>query len=115
MGFVTHLPRTSRGPDAMWVIVDQLTKLAIFLAMWMTFTLDESCRLYMREIIWLHGVPVSIVSDQDPDSFLEEFPTSHGDTVDDEHRFSSLEGQSVEEDHPDFRRHATSMCPRSQG
>ena len=45
------------------------------------------------------------------DSFLGEFPTSHGNTVDDEHYFSSSDGRSVGEDHLDFRGHATSMRP----
>ena len=66
MDFVTHLPRTPRRHDVVWVIVDRLTKSAHFLAVRMTFTLDELCRLYIREIVWLHGVPVSIVSDRDP-------------------------------------------------
>ena len=66
MDFVTHLPWTSPGHDAMWVIVDRFTKSAHFLAVWMTFTLEEFCRLYIREIVWLHGIPVSIVSDWDP-------------------------------------------------
>ena len=66
MDFVTHLPRTSRKHDAVWVIVDRLAKSTHFLAVLMTFTLEEFCRMYIREIVWLHGVPVSIVSDQDP-------------------------------------------------
>ena len=65
MDFVTHLPWTSRGHDAVWVIVDWLTKLAHFLAVRMTFTLKEFYRLYVREIVRLHGVSVSIVSDRD--------------------------------------------------
>ena len=65
-GFVTHLPWTPQGHDAVWVIVDQLTKLAHFLVVRMTFTLERFCRLYIREIVLLHGVPVSIVSDRDP-------------------------------------------------
>ena len=48
-----------------WVIVDRLTKSAHFLAMRMTFTLERLCRLYIREIVRLYGVPVSIVSDRD--------------------------------------------------
>ena len=64
--FVTHLPWTQQKHDAVWVIVDRLTKSAHFLAVWMTFSLERFCRLYIREIVWLHGVPVSIVSDRDP-------------------------------------------------
>ena len=66
MDFVTHLPRTSQIHDAVWVIVDWLTKSAHFLAMRMAFTLERFCRFYIREIVRLHGVPVSIVSDRDP-------------------------------------------------
>ena len=36
---------------------------------------------------------------------------SHGDTVDDEHNFLSLDRRSVTEDHTDVRGHATGMCP----
>ena len=76
MDFVTHLPQKPRRHDVVWVIVDRLTKSAHFLAVWMTFTLEEFCQLYIREIIRLHGVPVSIVLDRDPryDTLLEEFP-----------------------------------------
>ena len=72
MDFVTHLPRAPRMHDAVWVIVDRLTKSAHFLAVRMTFTLEELCRLYIREIVRLHGVLVSIVSDRDP-RFMAHF------------------------------------------
>ena len=49
-----------------WVIVDRLTKSTHFLAVRMTFSLQRFCRLYIREIVWLHGIPMSIVSDRDP-------------------------------------------------
>ena len=65
----------------MWVIVNQLTNSAHFLAVWMTFTLKIFCKLYIREIIRLHGVPVSIVSDRDPGfttHFLESFQRAMG-------------------------------------
>ena len=47
MDFVTHLPRTLQGQDAVWVIVDRVTKLAHFLAVRMTFTLERFCQLYI--------------------------------------------------------------------
>ena len=72
MDFVTHFPWTSQKHDAVWVIVDWLPKLAHFLAMQMTFTLEEFCRLYIRESLQLHGVPVSIVLDRDP-RFMTHF------------------------------------------
>ena len=64
MDFVTQFPQTSRGHNAVWVIVDRLTKSAHFLAMRMTFTLEEFYRLYIREIVRLHRVTVSIVSNR---------------------------------------------------
>ena len=72
MDFVTHLPRTSRGHDAVWVIVEQLTKSTHFLVVRMTFTLEKFCKLYIREIVRLHGVPMSIVLDRDP-KFMAHF------------------------------------------
>ena len=72
MDFVTYLPRTSRGHDAVWVILDRLTKSAHFLAVRMTFTMETFCRLYIREIVRLHGVSVSIVLDRDP-RFIAHF------------------------------------------
>ena len=75
MDFVTHLPRTSRTSwkhDAMWVIVDRLTKSVHFLAVQMTFTMEEFYKLYMREIIRLHGVLVSIVLGRDT-KFMAHF------------------------------------------
>ena len=61
MDFVTHLPRTPQAHDAVWVIMDRLTKSAHFLAVRMTFTLEEFCRLYIGVIVQLHGVSVSII------------------------------------------------------
>ena len=72
MDFVTHLPRTPRRHDEVWVIVDRLTKSTHFLVVWMTFKLKELCLLYMREIIRLHGVPFSFISDRDP-RFMTHF------------------------------------------
>ena len=66
MDFMTYLPRTLRRCDVVWVIVDWLTKSVHFLAVWMTFPLEEFYWLFMQEIVRLHGLSVSIVSDKDP-------------------------------------------------
>ena len=66
MDFMTHLPRTSQGHDTVWVIVDWLSKSTHFLDMGMTFTMEEFYRLYIPEIVRLHGVLISIVSDRNP-------------------------------------------------
>ena len=72
MDFVTGLPRTPEGHDAIWVIVDRLTKSAHFLAFKLGLALDGLARLYIGEVIRLHGMPVSIVSDRDP-RFVSHF------------------------------------------
>jgi hypothetical protein len=66
MDFVSGLPRASSGQDAAWVIVDRLTKTAHFLPIRMTYSMDRLAELYIKEIVRLHGIPVSIVSDRDP-------------------------------------------------
>ena len=66
MDFVTGLPRTQRQHDAIWVIVDRLTKSAHFLPINVEDSLEKLAQLYVDEIVRLHGVPVSIVSDRDP-------------------------------------------------
>ena len=66
MDFVTRLPRGKKGNDAIWVVVDRLTKFALFLPMKMTDLVDKLAKLYVNEVIRLHGVPVSIISDRDP-------------------------------------------------
>ena len=65
MHFVMKLPRTSRGHDAIWVIVDRLTKSAHFLPIRETYSMEQLARLYMNEIVTRHGVPISIISDRD--------------------------------------------------
>ena len=65
MDFVSGFPQTTRGHNAVWVIVDRLTKSAHFLGMKTTNTTKTLSQLYIREIVRLHGVPLSIVSDRD--------------------------------------------------
>ncbi|GJT63734.1 putative reverse transcriptase domain-containing protein [Tanacetum coccineum] len=65
MDFVTKLPKTSLGQDTIWVIVDRLTKSAYFLPMKETDSLEKLTRQYLKEVVLRHGVPVSIISDQD--------------------------------------------------
>jgi hypothetical protein len=72
MDFVVGLPRTPRGKDAIWVVVDQLTKSAHFIPMKTTNSAEELVPLYMIEVLRLHGVPKSIVSDRDS-KFVPKF------------------------------------------
>ncbi|GJX49965.1 putative reverse transcriptase domain-containing protein [Tanacetum coccineum] len=64
MDFVTKLPKTSIGQDIIWVIVDRLIKSAYFLPMKETDLMEKLTRQYLKEVVSRHGVPVSIISDQ---------------------------------------------------
>ncbi|GJS39526.1 putative reverse transcriptase domain-containing protein [Tanacetum coccineum] len=65
MDFMTKLPRTSSGHDTIWVIVGRLTKCAHFLLMHEDYKMDRLARLYLKEIVARHGVPISIILDRD--------------------------------------------------
>ncbi|GKA47236.1 reverse transcriptase domain-containing protein, partial [Tanacetum coccineum] len=65
MDLITKLPRSRSGHDAIWVIVDRLTKSAHFLAIREDFNTEKLARLYIDVIVARHGVPVSIISDRD--------------------------------------------------
>ena len=64
MDFIIGLPRTTDEYDAIWVIVDRPTNSAHFLPYKMTHTLEELAKLYVREIVRLHGIPRSIISNR---------------------------------------------------
>ena len=66
MDFVFDFPLTQSKHDAVWVIVDRLTKSAHFLPVRLDYFMDRLVELYVSEIIKLHGIPLSIVSDRDP-------------------------------------------------
>ena len=66
MDFVARLPRTLGGNNVIWVIVDRLTKSTHFLPMKVNFSMDCLVSLYIKKIVRMHGVLVSIVSDRDP-------------------------------------------------
>ena len=65
MDFVTGLPRSQRGNTVIWVIIDRLTKSAHFVPVRDTYGANKLSKMYVREIIRLHGVPVTITCDRD--------------------------------------------------
>ena len=65
MDFITKLLRTTKGFDAIWVIIDRLTKSAHFMAIRESSSAEKLADVYVREIVARLGVPVSIVSDRD--------------------------------------------------
>nr|GEY48739.1 putative reverse transcriptase domain-containing protein [Tanacetum cinerariifolium] len=66
MDFVTKLPKSSQGYDTIWVIVDRLTKSAIFTPIRETDPMDKLERIYLKEVVTRHGIHVLIISDRDP-------------------------------------------------
>ena len=81
MDFIDGLPRARRGNESILVMVDRLTMSAHFIAVKSTRSASSLAEIYMREIVRLHGVPVSIVCDRDPiftSQFWKAFQESLG-------------------------------------
>ncbi|KAJ9542679.1 LOW QUALITY PROTEIN: hypothetical protein OSB04_029185 [Centaurea solstitialis] len=81
MDLITKLPKTPRKFDAIWVIVDRLTKSALFLAIRESSTAEQLAEIYVKEVVSRHGVPVSIMSDRDvrfTSRFWERFHSELG-------------------------------------
>ena len=72
MDFVSGFPLTQRKHDSVWVIVDRLAKSTHFLPVRLDYSMDRLVKLYVKEKVRLHGIPLSIVSDHDP-SFTSRF------------------------------------------
>ena len=66
MDFLVGLSRCQSCYDLIWVIVDRLTKSSHFLPMKNSDSIEKLAELYVKEIVQLHGTPISIVSDRDP-------------------------------------------------
>src|SRR5688572_9266732 len=64
MDFVVGLPKSKRHFDFIWVIVDRMTKSAHFLPVKTSYSSEYYAKLYIREIVKLHGVPLSIIFDR---------------------------------------------------
>ena len=63
-GFRGWSPKTLGKFDSIWVIVDKLTKSGHFIPVKVTYNAEKLAKLYISEIIRLHGVPLSIISDR---------------------------------------------------
>ncbi|KAD3639978.1 hypothetical protein E3N88_29201 [Mikania micrantha] len=68
MDLVIGLPKTFKKNNVIWVIVDRLSKSAHFLPIQQEFSISKLSDVFTKEIVKLHGTPVSIMSDRDPRS-----------------------------------------------
>nr|GFA71246.1 reverse transcriptase domain-containing protein [Tanacetum cinerariifolium] len=72
MDFIMKLLKSSQGYDTIWVIVDRLTKSAIFIPMREIDLIEKLARMYLKEVVTRHEIPISIICDRDP-RFVSNF------------------------------------------
>ncbi|WVZ63251.1 hypothetical protein U9M48_012896 [Paspalum notatum var. saurae] len=88
MDFVVGLPRTQKGYNSIWVVVDRLTKVAHFIPVNTTYSGARLAELYISRIVCLHGVPKKIISDRGS-QFTSRFWEQLHDSLDTKLRFST--------------------------
>lgn len=115
-GICYGLPRTKNQHDVIWTIVDRRTKSSHFLAIKMTNAFVKLSWLYIRLIILLHGVLVSIVSDRDP-RFVSRFweSTEGYGYFEFQYCLSPTIRWTIKTHNSDIRRHVESLCFGFQG
>nr|GEU40374.1 reverse transcriptase domain-containing protein [Tanacetum cinerariifolium] len=85
MDFIMKLPMSSQGYDTIWVIVDRLTKSAIFVPIRETDPMEKMARMYLKEVVTSHKIPISIICDRDPkftSNFLRSLQKALGTSLD---------------------------------
>ncbi|WVZ80632.1 LOW QUALITY PROTEIN: hypothetical protein U9M48_028091 [Paspalum notatum var. saurae] len=88
MDFIVGLPRTQKGYNSIWVVVDRLTKVAHFIPVNTTYSGARLAELYISRIICLHGVPKRIIFDRGS-QFTSRFWEQLHDSLDSKLRFST--------------------------
>jgi hypothetical protein len=88
MDFIVGLPLTARRHDSIFVVVDTLTKSAHFMLVCTTYQAPDIDRVFIREIVRLHGVPKRIISDRGL-VFTGQFWTSFQEALGTELNFSN--------------------------
>ena len=84
MDIIGGLPNTRRQHDSIWVIMGRMTKSAHFIPVKSTYRAEDYAKLYIDEIVRLHGIPLYIISDREDQftsHFLRSFQKSLGTHV----------------------------------
>ncbi|GJT13821.1 reverse transcriptase domain-containing protein [Tanacetum coccineum] len=114
MNFITKLPKSSQGYDTIWVIVDRLTKSAIFVPMRETDPMEKLARMYLKEVVTRHGIPFIIICDHDPrfaSNFWRSLQKALGTNLDISAAYHpQTDGQS--EDYSNSRGYVACLCDR---
>ena len=79
MDFVVALPKTLGKFDSIWVIVDRLTKSAHFIPVKVTYNAKKLAKLFISEIVRLHGVPLYIILDRGTQFTSKFWKTLHAE------------------------------------
>ena len=79
MDFVVGLPKTLGKFDSIWVIVDRLTKSAHLIPVKVTYNAEKLAKLYISEVVRLHGVPLSIILDRGTQFTTKFWKTLHAE------------------------------------
>ncbi|WVZ71282.1 hypothetical protein U9M48_019884 [Paspalum notatum var. saurae] len=88
MDFIVGLPRTQKGYNSIWVVVDRLTKVAHFIPVNTTYSGARLAELYISRFVCLHGVSKRIISDRGS-QFISRFWEQLHDSLDSKLRFST--------------------------
>ncbi|WVZ93781.1 LOW QUALITY PROTEIN: hypothetical protein U9M48_039736 [Paspalum notatum var. saurae] len=88
MDFIVGLPRTQKGYNSIWVVVDRLTKVAHFIPVNTTYSGAKLAELYIARIVCLQGVPKRIISDRGS-QFTSRFWEQLHNSLDTKLRFST--------------------------
>ncbi|WVZ63482.1 LOW QUALITY PROTEIN: hypothetical protein U9M48_013109 [Paspalum notatum var. saurae] len=86
--FIVGLPRTQKGYNSIWIVVDRLTKVAHFIPVNTTYSGAKLAELYISRIVCLHGVPKRVISDRGS-QFTSRFWKQLHNSLDTKLRFST--------------------------
>ena len=115
MDFMVGLSLTGRKHDSVWVVVDQLTKSTHFLPLRIDYSLDKLVELCIKEIVRLHGIPISIISDRDPRftfEILGKIARGLGHSTEFQYSVPPADGWTIIESDPDSGRYVKELCDR---